>query len=74
MKYDLVIENTAIIDGSGAPAFAGKVAAKDGKLYILPAEGDVDAVQKIDAKGHSRTINNCCIFNNQIILHCQWPP
>ncbi|MCI8704879.1 MAG: D-aminoacylase [Anaerotignum sp.] len=51
MKYDLVIENTAIIDGSGAPAFAGKVAARDGKLYILPEEGDVDAVRKIDAKG-----------------------
>ena len=49
MKYDLVIENTAIIDGSGAPAFAGKVAARDGKLYILPEEGDVDAVRKIDA-------------------------
>ena len=31
MKYDLFIKNTKIIDGSGVPAFAGTVAAKDGK-------------------------------------------
>lgn len=49
--YDLFIKNTKIIDGSGAPAFAGAVAAKEGKLYILPEDTSVEAAQVIDAKG-----------------------
>ena len=51
MKYDLFIKNTNIIDGSGVPSFAGTVAVKDGKLYVLPKDANVDAEQVIDAKG-----------------------
>lgn len=49
--YDLLIKNTTIIDGSGAPAFAGSVAAKDGKLTLLPADTEVSAKTVIDAEG-----------------------
>ena len=51
MKYDLFIKNTKIIDGSGTPAFAGGVAAKEGKLFVFPPNTVVDAENVIDAKG-----------------------
>ncbi len=51
MKYDLFIKNANIIDGSGAPAFAGTVAAHDGKLTVLAADAVVDAENVIDAAG-----------------------
>ena len=37
--YDLLIKNTKVIDGSGAPAFSGTIAVKEGKLYVLPEHG-----------------------------------
>ena len=51
MKYDLFIKNTKIIDGSGTPAFAGGVAAKEGKLFVFPPNTVVDEENVIDAKG-----------------------
>lgn len=51
MKYDLFIKNTKIIDGSGTPAFAGGVAAKEGRLFVFPPNTVVDAENVIDAKG-----------------------
>ena len=33
--YDLVIRNARVVDGTGAPAFAGEVAVKDGTIAAL---------------------------------------
>ena len=48
--HDLKIINAQIIDGSGAPAYAGELAVKNGRIAEL---GDVvgDAAETIDAKG-----------------------
>ena len=48
--YDLIIRNGTIVDGTGAPRFAGDVAVKDG---LIAAVGTVhgDAAQEIDAAG-----------------------
>jgi N-acyl-D-amino-acid deacylase len=48
--YDLIIHGGTIVDGTGAPRFAGDVAVKDG---LIAAVGTVhgDATQEIDASG-----------------------
>lgn len=48
--YDLIIRNGTIVDGTGAPRFAGDVAVKDG---LIAAVGTVhgDAAREIDAGG-----------------------
>ncbi|HQS97542.1 MAG: amidohydrolase [Novosphingobium sp. 17-62-19] len=48
--YDLIIRNGTIVDGTGAPRFAGDVAVKDG---LVAAVGTVrgDAADEIDATG-----------------------
>lgn len=48
--YDLIIRNGTIVDGTGAPRFAGDVAVKDG---LIAAIGTVrgDAMREIDAGG-----------------------
>ena len=48
--YDLIIRNGTIVDGTGAPRFAGDVAVKDG---LIAAVGTVhgDATSEIDAAG-----------------------
>lgn len=48
--FDLIIRNGLICDGSGAPAFKGDVAVRDGKIAAL-GEVTGDAKQVIDAKG-----------------------
>ena len=50
MKYDLIIRNGRIIDGSGIPGFHGDVAISAGKIMEV---GHVsgDAAQVLDAKG-----------------------
>ena len=51
MKYDLVIRNGTVIDGSGMPRFRGDVAVADGKIVqIGRIKGS--AQQVIDAEGH----------------------
>ncbi len=49
--FDLIIRNGTIVDGTGAPRFAGDVAVKDG---LIAAVGTVsgDAAQEIDAGGN----------------------
>ena len=51
MTYDLLIKNGTIIDGSGAPAFSGNIAVKEGKIAAVGETTD-DAKQIIDASGH----------------------
>lgn len=46
--YDILIRGASIIDGTGAPAFRGDVAVKDGKLVMNP---NGPAKEVIDATG-----------------------
>ena len=49
--FDLIIRNGTIVDGTGAPRFAGDVAVKDGLIaQVGKVEGD--ASSEIDAGGH----------------------
>jgi len=54
--HDLVIENATIVDGLGAPARAGALAVKDGRIVALgadlgPARERVDAAGRVLAPG-----------------------
>ncbi|WP_308588639.1 amidohydrolase family protein [uncultured Oscillibacter sp.] len=49
---DLIIKNGMIVDGSGAKAFPGEVAVKDGKIVAVKDRIDEPAGEVIDAKGH----------------------
>jgi N-acyl-D-amino-acid deacylase len=56
--HDLVIENATIVDGSGAPARAGSLAVKDGRIAAIgtklgPTLGA--ALERVDAHGHVLT-------------------
>jgi N-acyl-D-amino-acid deacylase len=48
--HDLVIENATLIDGSGAPARAGALAVKDGRISAMGSDPGV-ARERIDAQG-----------------------
>ncbi len=50
-RYDLVIINGKIIDGTGNPWFTGSVAVKDGKIVRVGWFDAAGAKQVIDAKG-----------------------
>jgi N-acyl-D-aspartate/D-glutamate deacylase len=48
--YDLIIRNGRIVDGTGAPAYRGDLAVKDGRIAALgKVEGS--AIREIDAGG-----------------------
>jgi N-acyl-D-aspartate/D-glutamate deacylase len=49
-SYDLIIRNGTIVDGTGAPRFAGDVAVKEG-LIVAVGQVQGDAAQEIDATG-----------------------
>lgn len=49
-QHDLVITNAKIVDGTGAPAFDGTVAVKDGRISYVGTDV-VDAAKTIDAAG-----------------------
>ena len=51
MVADILIQNGSIIDGSGASAFAGDIAIKDGKIIAVGSLGSCEAKRVIDAKG-----------------------
>ncbi|MGE0860772.1 MAG: amidohydrolase family protein [Gammaproteobacteria bacterium] len=50
-KYDTVIKNGTIIDGTGLPRFKGDLAIKDGKVAKIGRVATSDAKQVIDAAG-----------------------
>ena len=55
-QYDLIIRGGTIVDGSGAPAFTGDVAVKDGVIVGVgtlrgDAEREIDASGKVVAPG-----------------------
>ena len=49
--YDLKITNGLIVDGSGAPGYAGEIGIRDGKLVAVGAAPGT-AKETIDAGGH----------------------
>ncbi|WMJ78446.1 MULTISPECIES: N-acyl-D-amino-acid deacylase family protein [unclassified Sedimentibacter] len=50
-KFDLVVKNAKVIDGTGNPWFYGCVGVKDGKIaYIGNLNDDIDCCEIIDAK------------------------
>lgn len=54
MEYDLIIRNSSVVDGSGAPRFRADVALKDRRVAALIAPGDAieaSAAREIDASG-----------------------
>ena len=52
MRADVVIRGGRVVDGTGAPAFVGDVALKDGKiLAVAPSLPNVQARETIDATG-----------------------
>lgn len=48
---DLLIHNSVIYDGTGAKAYRGSVAVKDGRITAIGALSDIQADQVIDAGG-----------------------
>ena len=46
--YDILFRNISVIDGTGAPAYVGDVAVKDGKICLNPAG---DAAELVDGTG-----------------------
>ncbi len=50
-KYDLVIRNARIVDGSGNPWFRADVAIRNGRIAHIGRVATSEAAQTIDAKG-----------------------
>lgn len=51
-RYDLLIENGTVVDGSGRPGFAAAVGVVDGRLRLLRADAaEAPAGRRIDAAG-----------------------
>jgi N-acyl-D-amino-acid deacylase len=50
-RYDLLIVNGRILDGSGGPWFQGSVAVKDGRIADVGRLPEASAREVIDAKG-----------------------
>jgi N-acyl-D-aspartate/D-glutamate deacylase len=52
-NYDLVIRNGRIVDGTGAAAFEGDVAVKDGRIAAVARKGQLEGTgaREVDATG-----------------------
>ena len=67
--FDTLIRGGMIIDGTGAPAFAGDVAILDGKLKIFPggckdqqAKTDIEAAGKFICPGFIEVHTHADLF------------
>jgi N-acyl-D-amino-acid deacylase len=52
VKYDLLIRNGSVVDGSGEPRFHADVAIKDGRIAAIGRLQHGSAREVIDAEGH----------------------
>ena len=50
-RYDLLLQDGRIVDGSGAPAYPGSVAVKEGKVAAIGQLDDAQADRVIDVGG-----------------------
>lgn len=51
MKFDLIIRNATVVDGSGAPAFEADVSLRGGRIASVGFSSDAWAAEEIDAAG-----------------------
>ncbi len=51
-RFDLLIRNATIIDGTGAPRYAGAIGVSEGMIAALGALEDARGELEIDARGH----------------------
>ncbi len=50
-RFELLIENGTVVDGSGQPGFVGTIGVRDGRLEIVRETGEFSAERRIDAAG-----------------------
>lgn len=72
MKFDLLLKDGKIVDGSGMPSFHGDVGIKDGKILELgklggPATRVIEADGQVIAPGF---VDNHCHYDAQVL----WDP
>jgi N-acyl-D-aspartate/D-glutamate deacylase len=68
LRYDLLIKNARVVDGSGMPSFRGDVAAKNGIIIEIgklsgPAKRTIDAEGLVVAPGF---VDNHCHYDAQV--------
>src|ERR1700704_4924787 len=51
MKFDLLIRNATLIDGTRAPRFEADIGVKDGKIFSISSLTSSKATVEIDASG-----------------------
>ncbi|HUV07620.1 MAG TPA: D-aminoacylase [Spirochaetia bacterium] len=51
MRYDVIIRNAKIIDGTGNPWFSGEIGIKDGRILSLGRKIPHEAIESVDAGG-----------------------
>ena len=52
MRFDILIKNGRLIDGTGNPWFPGDVGIKDGKIVKIHPSIDDSAKKILEATGH----------------------
>lgn len=52
MRYDIVIKNGKILDGTGNPWFRGDIGIKDGEIAKIGDLNKADTNKTIDARDH----------------------
>jgi N-acyl-D-aspartate/D-glutamate deacylase len=56
--YDLILEHTHIVDGTGKPGYTADIIIEDGRIHTITEPGQVggDARKVIDAAGRLVTL------------------